>query len=107
MFSFITAARGEFSHSGSSEFALGGFKASGHVIVFMEEGGGWFADQGGDRVPFEAPLILIYAPGDWVQYGSAQEQQLRLHDYWGPRERAEGYHPCDPGIDANTDSSPV
>jgi hypothetical protein len=76
---------------------LEGYRAAGPVVMVIEHGSIWVADQHGVRQRLGAPGVVMWDTGDWVQYGSDGPTELK--EYWAPRQSAIGFHPCGP-VDA-------
>jgi hypothetical protein len=93
VFSFPCASSGRSESTGepSPSWQVAGFVASSHIVLVVEEGDGWVKRGVDDIEAFVAPYVLVWQPGDWVEYGSLRG--MRERNYFGPRERSEGWHP--------------
>lgn len=63
------------SHSGS------GFLAPGLIVLLVQEGVGWVANQDGSRQALDAKSVVTYKTGDWVQYGSDSRDEFKIEVY--------------------------
>lgn len=94
MLSFSCASSQSSTVDGpSSSWQVAGFVASSHIVLVVEQGDCWVKRNDDDIEAFDAPHVVVWAPGDWVEYGSLRGMSER--SYFGPRERAAGWHPTD------------
>ena len=95
MLSFPCVSSGHSESTGEpgSSWQVAGFTAGSHIVLVVEQGDGWVKRSEDDIEAFEAPHVLVWQPGDWVEYGSLRGMVER--NYFGPRERADGWHPDD------------
>jgi hypothetical protein len=96
--SFSCASSGHSEPTGDprSSWQVAGFVASSHIVLVVEEGDGWVKRSEDDIEAFVGPHVVAWEPGEWVEYGSLRGMSER--NYFGPRERSEGWHPSgDPG----------
>jgi len=93
VFSFPCASSGHSELTGEpgSSWQVAGFVASSHVVLVVEQGDGWVKRGDDDIEAFVAPYVLVWQPGDWVEYGSLRGMTER--NYFGPRESSDGWHP--------------
>ena len=92
-FPCASSGRSEPTDGPSSSWQVAGFVASSQIVLVVEEGDGWVKRADADIEAFAAPYVLVWAPGDWVEYGSLRGMTER--NYFGPRERSQGWHPTD------------
>jgi hypothetical protein len=92
-FPCASSGRGDSTGQKSPSWQVTGFIASSHIVLVVEEGDVWVKREVDDIEAFAAPHVLVWAPGDWVEYGSLRGMTER--SYFGPRERSEGWHPTD------------
>ena len=78
-----------------ASWQVAGFVASSHVVLVVERGDCWVKRSADDIEAYEAPHVLVWSPGDWVEYGSLRGMTER--SYFGPREQSAGWHPTDDG----------
>ena len=71
------------------------FVAAGDLVLIVSAGHGWVANADGERVPVTAPAVVSWESGERVHYGSETDHGWSVQDYWGPRTRGDGFHPCD------------
>jgi len=53
------------------------------------------ANQQGVRHALNAPSVVVWDTGEWVEHGS--EGPAEIKDYWARRVSGTGFHPCGPG----------
>jgi hypothetical protein len=91
-FPCAASGRSELADGPRSSWQVAGFIASSHVVLIVEAGDVWVKRADDDIEAFVAPHVLVWQPGDWVEYGSLRGMTER--NYFGPRERSEGWHPA-------------
>jgi hypothetical protein len=94
MLRFEVNSRGSSEHHGHGSWWVEGFRAAAPVIAVIEDDSVWVADQQGARHAVNAPSVVAWDTGEWVQYGS--EGPAKIKDYWAPRVADTGFHPCGP-----------
>jgi hypothetical protein len=90
-FSCESVGHSETADDPYPSWQVAGFVASSHVVLVVEEGDAWVKRSDDDIEAFVAPHVVVWEPGDWVEYGSLRGMTER--NYFGPRERSEGWHP--------------
>lgn len=56
-------------------------RAPGHIVLVVREGACWVRRQDGSREDLSAPSVVIWEPGDWVEYGNTAEG-CKSESYW-------------------------
>ena len=64
-----------------------GYQAPGLGVLVVQDGTGWVKRQDGSREIIEAPSVVLWDAGDWVEYGS--DAGLQTRDYWAATEPEE------------------
>jgi hypothetical protein len=82
---------GNHEHTATQPFAVLPFEAAGVLVMVVEQGDGWIANETGQRVAVVAPHVVVWSAGDRVEYGTDRNWVTR--DFWGPREQEQGFHP--------------
>lgn len=59
-----------------------GLRAPGHIVMVVHEGSGWVLRQDGTREDLSAESVVIWNPGDWVEYGSDSGGKFKSESYW-------------------------
>lgn len=91
---FEANARGSGEHHSDGVWRVEGFRAAAPTVMVIEDGSVWAVDQQGVRRTLNAPSVVIWNTGEWVEYGS--EAHAKIKDYWAPRVSDSGFHPCGP-----------
>ena len=92
-FPYTSSGHSEPAGESSPAWQVAGFVASSHIVLVVEHGDGWVKRSEDDIEAFVAPHVLVWQPGDWVEYGTLRGMVER--NYFGPRERADGWHPTE------------
>ena len=66
------------------EYQALGRRAPGDGVLVVQEGTGWVMGQDGTQEPVSARSVVMWAAGEWVEYGS--DDGLKAEEYWAVRE---------------------
>jgi hypothetical protein len=91
---FEANSRGGSQHLGDSSWWVEGFRTAAPMVMAIEDGSVWVVNQEGVRRTLNAPSVVVWDTGEWVEYGS--EGPAKIKDYWAPRVSRTGFHPCGP-----------
>jgi hypothetical protein len=61
---------------------VAGFRAPGQVCLILQNGSGWLISENGERLPIEAKAVVLWEPGDWVEYETAGGSESEADIYW-------------------------
>ena len=100
MLSFPCVSSGHSESTGEpdSSWQVAGFTASSHIVLVVEQGDGWVKRSEDDIEAFVAPHVLVWQPGDWVEYGSLRGMVER--NYFRGAWSSNRWHP--PNADGPT-----
>jgi hypothetical protein len=59
-----------------------GYLAPGHVTMILREGSGWIADKDGVTTAIVAPAVVVWHPGDRIEYGSDGSSEFSAEILW-------------------------
>jgi hypothetical protein len=59
-----------------------GVRAPGRIVMVVRAGSGWVLLHDGTRENLDATSVVIWEPGDWVEYGSGTGAGLKTESYW-------------------------
>ena len=59
-----------------------GIRAPGRIVMVVREGSCWVQLQDGVRENLTAESVVIWEPGDWVEYGSDSGEGFKADSYW-------------------------
>jgi hypothetical protein len=95
MLRFEANSRGSSEHLDDGSWWVEGFRAAAPMVMVIEDDSVWVVDQQGVRHALNAPSVVVWDTGEWVEYGS--EGPAKIKDYWARRVSGTGFHPCGPG----------
>jgi hypothetical protein len=64
------------------ESRVHGLRAPGRIVMVVREGAGWVLLQDGTREDVTATSVVIWEPGEWVEYGSNAGEGWKSESYW-------------------------
>jgi hypothetical protein len=67
---------------GAGEGRVHGVRAPGRIVMVVREGSGWVQREDGTREDLTATSVVIWEPGEWVEYGSNAGQGFESESYW-------------------------
>lgn len=59
-----------------------GIRAPGRIVMVLQEGSCWVQLQNGTRENLIAKSVVIWEPGDWVEYGFNTGEGYKAESYW-------------------------
>jgi hypothetical protein len=59
-----------------------GIRAPGRIVMALREGSCWVQLQDGARENLGAKSVVIWEPGDWVEYGFNTGEGFKAQSYW-------------------------
>jgi len=59
-----------------------GMRAPGRIVMVVREGSCWVHREDGSRDNLAAPSVVIWEPGDWVEYGNSAGEGGKSESYW-------------------------
>ena len=59
-----------------------GAHAPGRIAMVIREGSIWVRREDGSREILTAPSVVIWEPGDWMEYGSRLGEGYKIESYW-------------------------
>jgi hypothetical protein len=57
-------------------------RAPGRIVLVVREGSYWVRREDGSRESLAAASVVIWEPGDWVEYGYGAGEGCRFESYW-------------------------
>jgi hypothetical protein len=85
MQTFMAKRTDAMSYGPSPEAGEGrvhGVRAPGRIVMVVREGSGWVRRQDGSREGLTATSVVIWEPGEWVEYGSNAGEGFESESYW-------------------------
>jgi hypothetical protein len=58
-----------------------GVRAPGRIVMVVQEGSCWVRREDGSRESLTAKSVVIWEPGDWVEYGHSTDGG-KVERYW-------------------------
>jgi hypothetical protein len=71
----------DFRPNSHGEGRVHGVPAPGRIVMMVREGPGWVLLHDGTRENLTATSVVIWEPGDWVEYGSNAGEGLKTESY--------------------------
>ncbi len=59
-----------------------GRRTPGRVVMVIQEGSCWVRRDDGSREDLTAKSVVIWEPGEWVEYGGEGGEGYQLESYW-------------------------
>jgi hypothetical protein len=72
----------DFSPNPWGEGRVHGLRAPGRIVMVVREGSGWVRLQDGTRENLTATSVVVWEPGEWVEYGSNAGEGCKTESYW-------------------------
>jgi hypothetical protein len=59
-----------------------GLRTPGFVVLILQHGSGWVMREDGTRAPLTSQSVVIWEPGDWMEYGGNPSSDFIAETYW-------------------------
>jgi hypothetical protein len=59
-----------------------GLRTPGRVVMVIQEGSCWVRRDDGTRENLTGKSVVIWEPGEWVEYGGAGGDGYKIESYW-------------------------
>jgi hypothetical protein len=59
-----------------------GLRAPGPIVMVVREGSCWVRREDGSREDLDAQSVVIWQPGEWVEYGGDGGTGYKVERYW-------------------------
>lgn len=61
---------------------MNGRRAPGRVVMVLQEGSCWVRRADASREDLTAKSVVIWEPGEWVEYGGDGNEGYKIEGYW-------------------------
>lgn len=65
-----------------SQWHAHGLRAPGRIVMVIQEGSCWVRRDDGSRENLTAKSVVIWEPGEWVEYGGEGGEGHKIESYW-------------------------
>lgn len=59
-----------------------GLRAPGPIVMVVREGSCWVRREDGSREDLDAQSVVVWQPGEWVEYGGDGGTGYKIERYW-------------------------
>lgn len=64
------------------QWRIHGRRTPGRVVMVIQEGSCWVLRDDGTREDLTAKSVVIWEPGEWVEYGGEGSESYKIEGYW-------------------------
>ena len=71
--------------------AVSGLARARAVVMVLQEGSCWVRRADGSRGDLTARSVVIWGPGEWVEYGGESAEGYQIESYWAQDLSGDGW----------------
>jgi hypothetical protein len=66
----------------AGQWRMQGRRTPGRTVMVLQEGRCWVRRADGSREDLTAQSVVIWEPGEWVEYGGESAESYKIESYW-------------------------